>query len=102
MRRNWGLRPLHTPFLLRGRAALISMQILTTEQVLALAPDAASVKAGQGLANPASWVSLGRDERSVWGECQGSGKLPYRTQMDAHGPAFHCSCPSRKFPCKHG
>lgn len=78
------------------------MQILTTEQVLALAPDAASVKAGQGLANPAKWVSLGRDNRAVWGECQGSGKEPYRTQADLTGPAFHCTCPSRKFPCKHG
>jgi hypothetical protein len=78
------------------------MEMLTTEQVLALAPDAASVKAGQGLANPAKWVSLGRGGRSVWGECQGSGKAPYRTQADLSGPAFHCSCPSRKFPCKHG
>lgn len=78
------------------------MENLTTEQVLALAPDPASVKAGQGLANPGKWVSLGRSGRSVWGECQGSGKDPYRTQADLGGPAFHCSCPSRKFPCKHG
>lgn len=78
------------------------MDTLTTEQVLALAPDAASIKAGQGLSNPAKWVSLGRGGRSVWGECQGSGKQPYRTQADLAGPAFHCSCPSRKFPCKHG
>jgi hypothetical protein len=78
------------------------MEILTTEQVLALAPDTASVKAGQGLSNPGKWVSLGRAGRSVWGECQGSGKEPYRTQADLSGPAFHCSCPSRKFPCKHG
>src|SRR5260221_12147944 len=78
------------------------METLTTEQVLALAPDAASAKAGQGLANPGKWVSLGRGGRSVWGECQGSGQTPYRTQADLSGPAFHCSCPSRKFPCKHG
>lgn len=78
------------------------MTILTSEQVIALAPDAASVKAGQGLSGPAKWVTLGRNDRSVWGECQGSGKNPYRTQADLSGPAFHCSCPSRKFPCKHG
>lgn len=78
------------------------METLTAEQVIALAPDAASVKAGQGLSNPSKWVSLGRSGRSVWGECQGSGKDPYRTQADLSGPAFHCSCPSRKFPCKHG
>ena len=78
------------------------MEALTTEQVIALAPDAAGAKAGQSLANPAKWVSLGLAGRSVWGECQGSGKVPYRTQADLSGPAFHCSCPSRKFPCKHG
>ena len=78
------------------------MNALTTEQVLALAPDPASAKAGQGLANPGKWGLLGRGGRSVWGECQGSGKDPYRTQVDLAGPAFHCSCPSRKFPCKHG
>jgi hypothetical protein len=78
------------------------MDHLTADQVLALAPDSASAKAGQGLASPGKWVSLGRGGRSVWGECQGSGKLPYRTQADLSGPAFNCSCPSRKFPCKHG
>lgn len=67
-----------------------------------MAPDPASAKAGQGLANPAKWVKCARNERSLWGECQGSGKDPYRTQVDLTGPAFHCSCPSRKFPCKHG
>ena len=76
------------------------METLTAPQVLALAPDPASVKAGQGLANPAKWSAMGRNERSVWGECQGSAL--YRTQADLTGPAFHCSCPSRKFPCKHG
>src|SRR4030095_16936446 len=78
------------------------MDYLTSDQVLALATDSSSVKAGQGLSSPGKWVSLGRSGRSVWGECQGSGKLPYRTQADLSGPAFNCSCPSRKFPCKHG
>jgi hypothetical protein len=74
----------------------------TTEQVLALAPDAASAKSGRGLATPRKWVSLGIHQSAVWGECQGSGKNPYRTQIDMGEPAFRCSCPSRKFPCKHG
>lgn len=77
------------------------MNLLSTEQVLTLAPDASSVKAGHGLANPGKWSGLGRNDRSVWGECQGSGKEPYRTQADLSGPAFNCSCPSQKFPCKH-
>ena len=75
---------------------------LTSDHILSLAPDAASAKAGSQLATPAKWSQLGRDERALWGECQGSGKVPYRTQIDIGEPAFKCTCPSRKFPCKHG
>jgi hypothetical protein len=74
----------------------------STEQILALAPDAASAKAGQGLATARKWQTLGADEQTAWGLCQGSGKDPYQTQIDLTEPAFRCSCPSRKFPCKHG
>jgi hypothetical protein len=74
----------------------------TTEQIMALAPDAASAKAGQGLAAARKWLSLGADEQVVWGLCQGSGKDPYQAQIDLTEPEFRCSCPSRKFPCKHG
>ncbi len=76
--------------------------VLTREQILGLAPDASSASAARGLASARKWVALGRDERAAWGECQGSGKDPYRTQIDLNEPAFRCSCPSRKFPCKHG
>ncbi len=76
---------------------------LTSEQILALAPDASSAKAGQGVSNPRKWASLGRDDRAIWGECQGSGKKPYQVQVDlsAGDLAYRCSCPSRKLPCKH-
>lgn len=75
---------------------------LTEEQIIQLAPDAASVKAGKGLASPDKWVLLACSERAVWGHCQGSGKNPYQTAIDLNDIAFKCSCPSRKFPCKHG
>lgn len=74
----------------------------TTEQILKLAPDAASAKAAQGLLNLRKWSGLGADERAAWGLCQGSGAKPYQSQIDLAEPAFKCSCPSRKFPCKHG
>jgi len=74
----------------------------TSEQILALAPDASSAKAGSGLASPGNWVTRGRHGQAVWGECTGSGSKPYQTQIDLAEPAFRCSCPSRKFPCKHG
>jgi hypothetical protein len=73
----------------------------TAEQILELAPDSSAAKAGRDLANPSKWKNLGSNEQSIWGECQGSGANPYQTRADLSGPAFKCSCPSRKFPCKH-
>jgi hypothetical protein len=72
------------------------------EQIIALAPDAASAKAGRSLATASKWQNVGEDERALWGECQGSGAKPYKTVIDLNEPAFKCTCPSRKFPCKHG
>ncbi|MFF4748596.1 SWIM zinc finger family protein [Streptomyces sp. NPDC002514] len=77
----------------------------TADQVLALAPDAASRKAGSKLGTAGPWTGAGSsDEGTVWGLCKGSGSKPYQTVVDvadASGPAYKCSCPSRKFPCKH-
>lgn len=75
---------------------------LSEEQVLALAPDESSKKSGKELSSPGKWVSKGVNDLALWGECQGSGKKPYQTQVDVVNIAFKCSCPSRKFPCKHG
>jgi len=74
----------------------------TREQVLALAPDASSAKAATGLLSDASWPTLGCTDEAVWGECKGSGATPYQTQVDLGAMVSRCSCPSRKFPCKHG
>jgi hypothetical protein len=76
--------------------------VWSSEQILALAPDAGSLKNGKALATASKWQNLGGTERALWGECQGSGKNPYQAQIDLSEPAFKCSCPSRKFPCKHG
>jgi hypothetical protein len=75
---------------------------LTEDQILALAPDEASKKSGKDLANLSKWATKGANEQALWGECQGSGSKPYQTQIDVSNIAFKCSCPSRKFPCKHG
>jgi hypothetical protein len=72
------------------------------EQIKQLAPDDASASAGRQLANPAKWVVKCRHETALWGDCQGSGKVPYSTIVDLTNLAFKCTCPSRKFPCKHG
>ncbi|MFI5802739.1 SWIM zinc finger domain-containing protein [Streptomyces sp. NPDC051561] len=76
----------------------------TSDQVLALAPDDASRKAGSRLGTAGPWSDAGcRDGGVLWGQCKGSGNRPYRTVVDLSGPgaASKCSCPSRKFPCKH-
>ncbi|MBT1688785.1 SWIM zinc finger family protein [Dawidia soli] len=72
------------------------------EQVLAMAPDDSSKRSGKELANASKWGLMAHSARALWGECQGSGKLPYQTQVDLVAVAFKCTCPSRKFPCKHG
>lgn len=75
------------------------MATLSPASITALAHDAASVRAGQLLAKSGAWKSLGHSERAIWGECQGSAL--YRTQVAVLDLATHCSCPSRKVPCKH-
>ena len=72
------------------------------ERVAALAPDPASAAAGRALAVLKKWSALGQSDRAIWGLCQGSGKQPYQARVELAEPAFKCSCPSRKFPCKHG
>ncbi|TQM64984.1 SWIM zinc finger protein [Humibacillus xanthopallidus] len=67
-----------------------------------LAPDASSLAAARRLARPGPWSDTGSTDTLLWGKCQGSGKTPYQVSIDLVGPAFRCSCPSRKFPCKHG
>jgi hypothetical protein len=73
----------------------------TAANVLALAPDDASKRAAAGLARPGSWSGTGAAGDLVWGLCAGSGKNSYQAIADLTGPAYRCSCPSRKSPCKH-
>ncbi|MEU6082216.1 SWIM zinc finger family protein [Streptomyces sp. NPDC047108] len=93
----------------------------TADQVLALAPDAASHSAGIKLGVLGPWSGASAGDGAVWGLCKGSGKKPYQTVVAIHAgrggegegdgaeaasasatlPGYKCSCPSRKFPCKH-
>ncbi|HEY2265201.1 MAG TPA: SWIM zinc finger family protein [Streptosporangiaceae bacterium] len=70
-------------------------------RVLALAPDASAQRAARSLASGPSWPAAGAGPAVLWGECRGSASVPYQTVVDLAGPAYRCSCPSRKFPCKH-
>lgn len=65
------------------------------------APDDQVRKAGRRLAIPTPWSDVGVTGSLLFGRCQGSGKTPYQVSIDVAGPRYKCSCPSRKFPCKH-
>lgn len=68
-----------------------------------LATDQPSLKAAAGLAKPGKWSGVGAsdDGALIWGECAGSGANPYRVMADLRDLGNKCTCPSRKFPCKH-
>ncbi len=76
---------------------------LTRDRIAALAPDQSALTASIKLQKPANWPLLGRDgeDALIWGECQGSGATPYRVMADLRDLGNKCTCPSRKFPCKH-
>jgi hypothetical protein len=75
---------------------------LSLENVEALAPDQSSLDAARKLLKPASWPALASNEAGlIWGECQGSGSTPYRVVVSEIDAGYKCTCPSRKFPCKH-
>lgn len=72
------------------------------DRVLSLAPDASGAAAGQKVSRgDAAWVEAAAHDETLWGRCTGSGSSAYRVAVDLSGPASRCSCPSRKFPCKH-
>lgn len=75
---------------------------ISLEKIEALAPDQASLVSARKLVKPAGWSGLSSDNAGlIWGECQGSGSSPYRVVVSENDAAYKCTCPSRKFPCKH-
>ena len=70
-------------------------------RVASIAPDGQVAAAGLTLSTRGSWTGVGHRGDLLWGRCQGSGKKSYQVCVDLSGPAFRCSCPSRKIPCKH-
>lgn len=75
---------------------------LTIESIESLAPDQSSLAAAVKL-KPSVWPTLQRNASQgfAWGECQGSGATPYRVCVHVADMSYKCTCPSRKFPCKH-
>lgn len=76
---------------------------ISLESVQELAPDQSSLNAAKKLLSPAKWPVRGQapSVNTIWGQCQGSGANPYFTMADVVDHGYKCTCPSRKFPCKH-
>ena len=78
------------------------MTELSLQKIEAMAPDQASLQAARKLMKPGIWSGLSAAGAGlVWGECQGSGAAPYRVVISESDAGYKCTCPSRKFPCKH-
>jgi len=77
--------------------------LITLDLVEKAAPDQASLKAASKLLKSSKWPLLAVSEatKHIWAECQGSGANPYRVIVDCSDQKSKCTCPSRKFPCKH-
>lgn len=74
---------------------------LTYEHILTLAPDPGTAQRAKSVAHAQRWLSLEGNGRAIWGKL-GDPTDPYLTIVDFKGPAFRCSCPVRRLPCKHG
>src|SRR5579872_6046898 len=75
---------------------------ISLEKIESIAPDQSSLVAARKLVKPSGWSGLSCDDAGLaWGECQGSGSSPYRVVISEVDAGYKCTCPSRKFPCKH-
>ena len=75
---------------------------LSEDQIIKLAPDAASVKAGKGIRAPAAkWVLRGASDRALWGHCQGSGKNLIRRRSICRISLSNVRALAISFLCKH-
>jgi uncharacterized Zn finger protein len=78
---------------------------LTEETIHRLAPDNSALQAARDLVRKGQFKGQGVSADKTWllAQCQGSGKVPYELSVDLAGdnPVGRCTCPSRKFPCKH-
>lgn len=76
---------------------------LSLAVVQSLAPDQATLSSAGKLLAAKHWVRVQRSDalQVAWGECQGSGANPYLVVVEVQEQGYKCTCPSRKFPCKH-
>ncbi len=74
---------------------------LTPEKIFSYAPDAGTAQRAKSVAHAQIWHTLEGNGRVIWGT-YGYEADPFFVQVDFEGPAFKCTCPVRRKPCKHG
>src|SRR5262249_9134032 len=89
-----------------GVCSMPATVTLTEETILRVAPDDKAAQAGRDLVRKNSFLKLGISSDGTWllAQCKGSGASPYEVSVDLADettPIGRCTCPSRKFPCKH-
>ncbi|MFZ1400974.1 MAG: hypothetical protein WAS33_28985 [Candidatus Promineifilaceae bacterium] len=73
----------------------------TTEQILGLAPDQFTLRAGRGLAEPQKWIALHHADDTVWGIHPNGRNQTTETAVYLPTFSYLCTCNSRKAPCRH-
>lgn len=73
----------------------------TEDYIHTLSIDPKTLRDGEKQAQPGKWTGSGTNDHAAWGLVQGSAKQPYRVCIDFSDTVTKCTCPSRKFPCKH-
>ncbi|MCB9009910.1 MAG: SWIM zinc finger family protein [Ardenticatenaceae bacterium] len=73
----------------------------TKEQILGLAPDHFTLRAGLGVATPQKWIALHHAQATCWGLFPISRQKTVETAVFLPNFAYTCSCNSRKAPCRH-
>ncbi|WP_420631635.1 SWIM zinc finger family protein [Candidatus Leptofilum sp.] len=73
----------------------------TTEQILGLAPDQFTLRAGRGLANPKKWIALHQADDIIWGIHPNGRSKTGETAVYLPTFTTRCTCKSRKSPCRH-
>ncbi len=74
---------------------------LTPQKITSYAPDPGTAQRATGIAHAQIWFSLEGNGRAIWGT-YGYELDPFKVSVDFEGPAFRCTCPVRRKPCKHG
>ncbi|MDR2085645.1 MAG: SWIM zinc finger family protein [Dysgonamonadaceae bacterium] len=79
---------------------------ISEKKIMEYALSAVVAKNGRAIAqkNKLFNLKISPDKTLLWGECAGSGKIPYSCSVDfidEYRPVFRCTCPSRQLPCKH-